>query len=75
MNRPTPAYLDEITSGTDRWLRRCNGKPAVGIPVSQHGLRIVLGDSRNVTVDADGVITWTGPAGTFTAEPVRDDAQ
>jgi hypothetical protein len=73
VSRPTRSYVDEITSGADQWLRRCNGKPKAGIPVSQHGLRIVLGSSRDVTVDACGVISWTGAAGKFTAEPVRND--
>lgn len=71
MNRPTPAYLDEITAISDQWLRRCNGYPKAGIPISQHGLRIVLGGSSHVTADAHGVISWTAEAGKFTAEPVR----
>lgn len=72
MSRPSPAYLDEITAVASQWVRRCNGKPAVGKPVSARGLRIVLASSSNVRAEADGTIKWSATAGEFTAEPVRD---
>lgn len=72
MNRLSPQTLDEITSVAERWIRRCNKKLAPGGPVSAHRLRVVLANSENVRTEANGTIAWTGPAGEFTAEPVRD---
>lgn len=74
MTPPTAAYLDEITGIAEQWLRRCNGQPEAGKPVSARGLRTVLASSKNVRVKADGTIMWTAAAGQFSAEPVRGDA-
>lgn len=71
MKRPPIEYLDDITSTADQWLRRCNGLPAAGIPVSRGTLRAVLASSGNVSANDNGVITWIGDAGQFTAEPVQ----
>lgn len=74
MTPPTAAYLDEIIGVAEQWLRRCNGKPAAGAPVSADRLRVVLANSRNVRTKDDDTIVWSGPAGEFTAKPVRGDA-
>lgn len=74
MNRPAPDYLDQITAVAERWVRRCNGQPAVGIPVSARGLRIVLAGSSDISAEESGVISWTSSARRFTAEPILDAA-
>lgn len=71
--RPDPEKLNEIMVVAEKWLYRCNGKPDEGVLENAAGLRAVLASSSDVGVYPDGVITWTGPAGKFTAEPVRDE--
>lgn len=71
IRRYSAEYLDEITSVSDQWLRRCNGQPGPGVPINRHGLRIVLASSADVAVRPNGVITWRASAGAFSAEPVR----
>lgn len=73
MSQPHPQVLDQITAVAEKWRRRCNGLPAEGIPVGADELRAVLTVSTGITVYDDGTITWRGPAGQFTAEPVRDE--
>lgn len=55
-----------------RYLRRCNGQPAAGIPISERGLDVVLASSKDVRESGDGRISWTSGGRRFTAEPVRD---
>lgn len=64
----------ERISDAERWIRRCNGQPEDGIPISRQGLLIVLGTSRNIRADEASTITWTAAGREFTAEPVRVDA-
>lgn len=52
------------------YLRRCNGQPAGGIPISSRGLDIVLAGSKDVQRAADGTVRWTSAGRRFTAEPV-----
>lgn len=63
-------YVAEIASGAEKWLRRCNKLPAEGILVGAADLRAVLVASEGVALDGDGMITWRGTAGEFTAKPV-----
>jgi hypothetical protein len=72
VNRPGYADLLDYTVGVERWLRRCNGQPAAGIPISSRGLGIVLAGSSDVERGADGTISWTSAGRRFTAEPVRE---
>lgn len=80
MNRPAAEYLDDILSVAEKWLRRCNGHPADGIPVSRQDLRTVLLASTDVHLDEKDRIAWRagGPMSidnrTFTAEPVSIEA-
>lgn len=76
MNRPPAQFLDDITAPAETWLRRCNNQPPEGWLVSRKALRDVLAFSTtsNVSANDNGVITWFGEAGEFTAEPVRDHA-
>lgn len=76
MSRPDPAYLDSVTAAASTWLRRCNGKPEQGVITSAAALRIALGSGTGVVdvgCDAQGLITWRGPGGNFTAEPVCNE--
>jgi len=52
-----------------QYLRRCNGQPAAGIPVSGRGLDIILAGSKDVRRADDGRISWTSSGRKFTAEP------
>lgn len=70
MKPPDPAYLDEITGTATRWIRRCNGRPAAGIPTRRADLRVVLAASDDVRLGADGLIRWKGAGTAFTAEPI-----
>lgn len=70
MMRPDADYLNEITSVSEEWRRRCNGKPEAGIPMSRRGLRIVLASSSDVSANGNGVISWSGAGRCFTAEPI-----
>lgn len=73
MSRPDPIYIDQLTAGAERWLRRCNNKPGEGIPIGRESLRQQLAISADVKVDGRGWITWPGTAGTFSAEPVPNE--
>lgn len=72
MTRPTAAELEQLIATAEKWLRRCNGKPAEGIPVSGAQLRAVLDTSPGVRFDRQGRIAWRGDGRAFTAEPVHD---
>lgn len=61
--------MSEETSQS--YLRRCNGQPAAGVPVSGRGLDIILASSKDVQRGDDGTISWTSAGRRFTAEPVR----
>lgn len=79
MTEPHITDLRQATAGTEKWLRRCNGQPADGIPVTRADLLTVLAASTDVRIDERGVISWAAPRilttrdRRFTAEPVRDD--
>lgn len=73
MNRPDPAFLDQITAAAPTWLRRCNGRPSEGIATSPAALRTVLAASTDVARDRQGRITWRGAGRIFTAEPIVED--
>lgn len=76
MNRPSAEYLYRITGAAEKWLRQCNDQPEDGYLVSAKDLRVVLATtSSDVRAGSNGVIVWTGPAGIFTAKPVRDDSE
>lgn len=64
-------WLAQITSA-EKYVRRCNGRDDEVRLVTGANLRAVLAVSENVQVDSKGIITWRGPAGLFSAEPVRD---
>jgi hypothetical protein len=70
MRPPDPAYLDEITGTAQKWIRRCNNRPAAGVPTRRADLRVVLASSADVRLGDDGLIRWKAAAGAFTAEPV-----
>ena len=57
MTHLDPARLDQLTATAEKWLRRCNGRPAAGILIGRNNLRIVLAASKAVTVYDDGTIT------------------
>jgi hypothetical protein len=66
-------WLDEITAPAEKWRRRCNGYPAEGILITARSLRVVLVERVGVSVNDEGVISWTDGSGRqFTAAPVRD---
>lgn len=73
MSRHDPALLDQITSTSEKWKRRCNGQPEEGMLVDRATLRAVLATSAAVTVGAGGVVSWRADGRGFTAEPVRDE--
>lgn len=77
MNRPDPAWLIEITAPAEKWRRRCNGRPADGIPVTRYELRVVLAASVDVKLTPEGFITWraadNGISPQFTAKPVQEE--
>jgi hypothetical protein len=74
MIRPSRESLIAATSIAEKWLYKCNGKPAQGMLVGAANLRVVLATtSENIGVYPNGKIEWTAAARTFTAEPVRDE--
>lgn len=74
MTRPTASDLDQFTAAADLWLRRCNNRPADGVPVSRTELRAVLGVSAGVHLDKQGRIAWISEGRAFTAEPVKEES-
>jgi hypothetical protein len=72
MSRYDPAWLDQISGIAEKWRRRCNGLPEEGILIKGESLRVILAVCPQVTAYDDGSITWRGPSGVFSAEPVRD---
>lgn len=75
MKGPDRAYLLEITSRAEVWIRRC-GKNQTGYRVDHVNLRVALmaGDVRDVHLDAKGCICWQVGSLKFSAEPVLPEA-
>lgn len=65
-------WLAQITSA-EKYRRYCNGREKDSSVVTGANLRAVLASSEGVQVDNEGTITWRGPAGKFTAKPIRDE--
>jgi len=76
MKSPDRAYILEITSTAEMWIRRC-GKYPTGYRIDQVNLCVALSASdavRDVHLDDKGWIRWHAGSLTFSAEPVRPES-
>lgn len=55
-----------------QYLRRCNGQPPEGMPVTGYGPGLVPADSKDVRQDSSGRISWTSGGRWFTLDPVAE---
>jgi len=73
MKSPDRAYILEITSTAEMWIRRCGDNPR-GYPTDHIGLRVALAASDTVVLDDKGWIRWRAGGQHFSAEPVRPES-
>lgn len=73
MKNPDRAYLLEITSKAEMWIRRC-GKNPTGYHINHVDLRVILAASEDVHLDDKGKIRWRAGSNGFSAEPVRPES-